>query len=229
MPTFFKQIFNIFLGETERIAGGCLYLGVHGLQHSLVQAELQRRLVEHLPLVSVPTQQAIDLDAFLLADPVATRLRLEVVLGVPVAVVNDDGVGGRQVDPETAGFRAQKEHEPVRIGLAKPIYSRLSQVASDPSIQSLVRIPKVRPFIYKDAFRTAQQPLSLATVGTVLPRRAERELNKKETTNLLAINEIVFNDIEQFDHLRKYENPVSIGFQSGQKFVNKNHLARRLN
>lgn len=33
------------------------------------------------------------------------RLYLDVVVGVPVGVVDDDGVGGRQVDTKTSGPR----------------------------------------------------------------------------------------------------------------------------
>ena len=43
--------------------------------------------------------------------------RLLVHGGVPVAVVEDDGVGGREVDPEAAGPGAEQEHEDVLPGL----------------------------------------------------------------------------------------------------------------
>jgi hypothetical protein len=38
---------------------------------------------------------------------------LEIILRVPVAVVDDDGVGGHQVDAETSGFGAQQEDKSV--------------------------------------------------------------------------------------------------------------------
>ena len=41
----------------------------------------------------------------------AAGLSLEIVLRVPVAVVDDDRVGGDQVDAEASGFGAQQEYE----------------------------------------------------------------------------------------------------------------------
>ena len=82
-------------------------LVAHRLQHGLVEAELERRLVEHLALVGVARDEPVDLDVLLLPDAVTARLRLQVVLRVPVAVVDDDGVGGGEIDAEAAGARAQ--------------------------------------------------------------------------------------------------------------------------
>ena len=50
-----------------------------------------------------------------LAQPVAAVLRLLVVVRVTVDVVEDDGVGRRQVDAQAAGARRQQEHEDVRV------------------------------------------------------------------------------------------------------------------
>lgn len=47
----------------------------------------------------------------LLADPVRSGLRLQVVLWVPVRVEDDHGVGGRQVDSQAARTRRQQEAE----------------------------------------------------------------------------------------------------------------------
>lgn len=47
----------------------------------------------------------------LLSDPVSASLRLQVVLWVPVAVKDDDGVGRRKIDAETAGTCRQQETE----------------------------------------------------------------------------------------------------------------------
>ena len=59
--------------------------------------------------------EAVNLDRLVLPDPVTASLRLQVVLRVPVRVVDDDGVGGRQVDAQPTRTRAQQEHKPVRI------------------------------------------------------------------------------------------------------------------
>lgn len=51
-------------------------LAVNVLQHGFIQAQLQAGLVEHLPLVGVPGDEAIDLHCLALPDPVATSLSL---------------------------------------------------------------------------------------------------------------------------------------------------------
>lgn len=66
---------------------GCVYAGphptvgilspTHALEHSLVEPELQTGLVEHLPLVAVPGDQAVDLDGLGLADTMTPSLGLE--------------------------------------------------------------------------------------------------------------------------------------------------------
>lgn len=66
----------------------------HG--HSHRSAALGGVLVAHLSL---------------LADPVRSGLRLQVVLWVPVRVEDDHGVGGRQVDSQAASTGRQQETE----------------------------------------------------------------------------------------------------------------------
>ena len=51
-----------------------------------------------------------------LADPVRARLRLDVVVRVPIRVVDDDRVGRRQVEPEPARARRQQHDVPARGG-----------------------------------------------------------------------------------------------------------------
>jgi len=37
-------------------------------------------------------------------------------MGIPVGVIDNDGVSGLQVEPETSGSRTQQEEEHVRVG-----------------------------------------------------------------------------------------------------------------
>ena len=66
---------------------------------------------------------------------------LEIILWVPVGVVDDDGVGGGQIDAETAGASTQQEDEAVRVGLTEAVNRFLAQVATDTPVDTLVRIP----------------------------------------------------------------------------------------
>jgi len=138
-----EKILNLLLGQLH--IGRHLILPLielvliaHGAEHSLVQAQLQRGLVEHLALVRVRRDQPVDGHVLLLADAVAARLRLQVILRIPVAVVDDDGVGGRQVDAEAARPRAQQEHELVAVGLAVAVDGLLALLAANAAVDALV-------------------------------------------------------------------------------------------
>ena len=53
----------------------------------------------------------IDHDFVSLPDSVSSGEGLDVVVGIPVRVVNDDGVGRRQVDSQTASASRQQKDE----------------------------------------------------------------------------------------------------------------------
>lgn len=63
---------------------------------------------------------------------------LQVILGIPVGIVDDDGVGSRQIYAQTTCSRAQQEYEPVRIGFAESVDGLLPQTASDSAVDPLV-------------------------------------------------------------------------------------------
>ena len=65
--------------------------------HYLVEAELAARGLEHHLLVARARDQPVDHHFLRLPDAVAARLRLRVVLRVPVRVDHDHRVRGRQV------------------------------------------------------------------------------------------------------------------------------------
>mmetsp|Transcript_20639 Transcript_20639/g.79043 ORF Transcript_20639/g.79043 Transcript_20639/m.79043 type:complete len:211 (-) Transcript_20639:787-1419(-) len=109
-----EEAVDLLLVERRRVllrrlggAAGTL----HPLEHCLVETELARGVLEHVLLVGVAGDQAVDLHRLRLANAVAARLRLDVILGVPVAVVDHDSVGGGQVDAEAASPRGEEEDE----------------------------------------------------------------------------------------------------------------------
>ncbi len=71
--------------------------------------------VKHVSLVCVTSDQPVHLDGFVLTNPMTASLCLEVVLRVPVRVVDDDSVSCREVDTETPRTSAQQEHKAIRI------------------------------------------------------------------------------------------------------------------
>lgn len=56
----------------------------------------------------LPGHKTVDHDLVGLTDPVGPGEGLDVVVGVPVAVVDDDGVGRCQVDTQTTGPEKKK-------------------------------------------------------------------------------------------------------------------------
>lgn len=68
-----------------------LLVATHALQDSAIQAQLQTGFVQHLPLIGVPGDQAVDLHSFRLANTMTTCLGL---------------IGGQQSRHETQVFLA---------------------------------------------------------------------------------------------------------------------------
>ena len=54
-------------------------------------------------------------DLLLLADPMCSVHCLQIHLGIPVGVIEDDDVGGVQIDAETSGTGRQHEDELLRV------------------------------------------------------------------------------------------------------------------
>ena len=76
-----------------------------------VHLQLELRALDDLLLDRVGRHEAEDLHFLRLPDAVRAVLRLQVGLRVPVRVVDDDDVGGLQVDAEAAGARREQEEE----------------------------------------------------------------------------------------------------------------------
>jgi len=148
-----QELFNLSLGEGSRPCQRLLSIchpSVHALQDSLVQPQLETSSVEHFSLVGVLGHQPVDLHHLLLPDPVAPGLRLQVVLRVPVAVVDDARVRSGEVDAQATSLGAEQEDKPIRVWTAIPVDGCLSQVSSDPPIDPLKRIFSADQVILQD-------------------------------------------------------------------------------
>ena len=73
------------------------------MDHHLLQLPLGGGPLHDLLVDGVGGDHPVDHDRLGLTDPVAPVLGLQVLLGVPVAVVDDASVGGGEVDPQTPG------------------------------------------------------------------------------------------------------------------------------
>eukprot|EP00982_Pelagococcus_subviridis_P014849 31362-Pelagococcus_subviridis.AAC.11 len=89
-------------------------------EDSLVEAVLLRARLEERLLVRRLGDESVDFHLLRLTDAMAPRHRLEVVLRVPVRVVDDRGVRGGQRDPHPARASGQEIHESLAV-LVEPI------------------------------------------------------------------------------------------------------------
>ncbi len=71
--------------------------------------------VKHVSLVRVASDQPVHFDGFVLTNPMTASLCLEVILRVPVRVIDDDRVSCCEVNTETARTSTQQEHKAIRI------------------------------------------------------------------------------------------------------------------
>ena len=104
----------------------------------MLEAELLVGRIEEVHLVRISRHQPVDAHELGLADAMAARLGLQIVLRVPVGIVDDDRVGGRQVDAHAARARAQQEEKGIRVRRAVAVDGSLPLVASHRPVQALV-------------------------------------------------------------------------------------------
>ena len=98
---------------------------VSAAEHSLVETVLLRRRLEEALLVRRFGHQAVHLHLLRLTDAVAPRHRLEIVLWVPVRVVDDGGVRGGEGDPHAARAGGEEVDESAIRGV-EPIDASLA-------------------------------------------------------------------------------------------------------
>ena len=120
------------------VAVGALFRVVAVADDGVLEAKLLVGRVEEVHLVRVTRHEPVDAHKLRLADAVAARLRLQVVLRVPVGVVDDDRVGRGEVDAHAARARAEQEEKGGRAGLAEPVDGGLALVAGDRAVEALV-------------------------------------------------------------------------------------------
>lgn len=91
-----QDVVQLLLGEVGALAA---HAGPH---HQMREHHLALGHLRDALLHAVARHEAVDHDLVGLADAVGAREGLDVVVGVPVRVVDDDGVGGGEVDAEAA-------------------------------------------------------------------------------------------------------------------------------
>ena len=69
-----------------------------------------------------------------------STLRLQILLRVPVRVVDDTGVGSNQVETQSSSTGAEQEHFGFRI-IVKVIDALLTVLQLDPTVQLNILVP----------------------------------------------------------------------------------------
>mmetsp|Transcript_7590 Transcript_7590/g.28607 ORF Transcript_7590/g.28607 Transcript_7590/m.28607 type:complete len:264 (+) Transcript_7590:1655-2446(+) len=103
----FDLLGALLLGHRRRFQG--LRGGGVLAQDGRVQAQLQRGDAHEALLVGLAGQQPVDANLSGLADPVRPRLRLEIVLRIPVGIVDHHVAGVLQVEPHATRPGADEE------------------------------------------------------------------------------------------------------------------------
>mmetsp|Transcript_15009 Transcript_15009/g.38568 ORF Transcript_15009/g.38568 Transcript_15009/m.38568 type:complete len:573 (+) Transcript_15009:2004-3722(+) len=113
----------------------------HAAQHRLVKAVFLGRGLEDGLLVGVARDEAVNLDVAGLPDAVAPRHGLQVILRVPVRVVQDDHIGCGEGDALPASLCGQKEHKAVGVILGEAVDGGLPGSACRAAVDALHVVP----------------------------------------------------------------------------------------
>lgn len=73
------------------------------------------------------------------------RVHLQVIVRVPIRIVNDDGIGGRKVQPKPPSSGGQQHHKALELGPVEAFDGGCSHVGPRVAVQSLVLVPRPLP------------------------------------------------------------------------------------
>lgn len=107
------------------------------LNHQLVPNQLVFLQVADPFFNSKLSDQLENMNRFLLTDSVGSVHSLDVILGIPVDVIDDDPVRSDQVDTQSSGFRGQHE-QLIFVSIVKVIHELLPFLEFSAAIKSAV-------------------------------------------------------------------------------------------
>ena len=108
------------------------------LDDKLVEPQLLRCPLQHALLNTTFRNEAEDVDLLGLTDTMSTVHGLQIRLRVPITIVQDDYVGGGQVDTETTSARGEQEDELVAVGLVVLVDGRDTVVVGCSTVDTAV-------------------------------------------------------------------------------------------
>ena len=96
--------------------------------------------MEHLDLVGLARQQTVDFHRLGLTNPMSAGLRLQVVMGVPVRIIDNDRVSSRQIQAQPACAGRKKHDESMEGRVVEPHDGSRAFSSLLGPIQTLVRM-----------------------------------------------------------------------------------------
>mmetsp|Transcript_8845 Transcript_8845/g.30409 ORF Transcript_8845/g.30409 Transcript_8845/m.30409 type:complete len:769 (-) Transcript_8845:151-2457(-) len=120
------------------------------LDHERVQLELLVRLLDDLLFDGVLRAEPVHVNLLLLANSVSAVHGLQVHLRVPVRVVQDDDIGGVQVDSEATCPRGKQEGKLLRVGGVVRIDALLPVLSRGVSVNPAVLVPPKEHVVLED-------------------------------------------------------------------------------
>lgn len=147
---FFPTFFGHGIGGDFLVADLLGSLTTHTRSHN--QMGQHHFLLGHLSdtlLDRRARHESIDHDLVGLTDTMSARERLNVVVWIPIRVVDDDRVGGSQVNAQTTGSGRQQEAELLRARCVESIDRILTLRTRDGSVDTFVFISFKKELFYE--------------------------------------------------------------------------------
>mmetsp|Transcript_32611 Transcript_32611/g.92452 ORF Transcript_32611/g.92452 Transcript_32611/m.92452 type:complete len:380 (-) Transcript_32611:1553-2692(-) len=113
----------------------------HLVHNNMLQHELLLALLHHPLLNGCACHKPVDHHRLLLPQPMGPRLGLQIVVGVPVGVKDNDGVCSGEVDAQAAGPGGEKEAEVAIPLFVEAVYPQLAGGAADRAVDAAVASP----------------------------------------------------------------------------------------
>mmetsp|Transcript_1799 Transcript_1799/g.3413 ORF Transcript_1799/g.3413 Transcript_1799/m.3413 type:complete len:275 (-) Transcript_1799:852-1676(-) len=101
-----EKLFHLFLRHDVFVAAG-----LDSLEDCLVEAHLHTGHVKHLHLICFACEETVNLHILCLTNSMASCLRLEIILRIPIRVKYDTSVSSGKVNTHTARTRGQQHDE----------------------------------------------------------------------------------------------------------------------
>ena len=112
-----------------------------------------------------------------LANSMATVLSLSIHRGVPVRVVEDDGIGTGEIDAKSAGTRRQDKHKNTSVGV-EALHHNLAHLDASGAVQPEISVAVITQELLEDVehARHLREDEAPVTAAAQLPEQRSQRL-----------------------------------------------------